>query len=81
MHVHDEVAWEKLARCLGLLAALDLLHSLGRNEHLKDMIAEFLGGNPLDDIIVDFLFLSGEDMNDEPLFFRCECHVKKIGEN
>ena len=58
MHVNDQVSGEELARGLGLLAALDLLNSLGRDQHLKDMVAEFLGWDSLDDVVVDFLFLS-----------------------
>ena len=70
MHVDDEVTWKEFARSLSLFTALDLLHPLGGNEHLEDMVAKLLGGDPLDDIGVDFLFLSGEDVNNEPLVFR-----------
>ena len=70
VHIDDQIAREELARGLGLLAALDLLHTLGGDQHLEDMVAEFLGGDSLDDVVVDFLFLSGEDVNDEPLVFR-----------
>jgi hypothetical protein len=41
------------------------------------LITEFLGLDALDDVVVDFLFLSGKDMNDEPLVFRGECHEMK----
>ena len=71
VHIDDEISREKLAGCFRLLTALDLLHSLGRNEHLEDMISEFFGRDPLDDIVVDFFFLPGEDVDNEPLFFWC----------
>ena len=74
MHVDDNVSREKLAGGLGFLTALDLLYSFGGDQNLEHKVSKFVSLDTFDDIVVDFLFLSGEDVNNEPLIFWSECH-------
>lgn len=69
VHVDDEIAWEKLAGGLGLLAPLNFLHALGGDEHLENEVGHLIGEDAAVDVVLHLLLLSGEDMNDEPLIF------------
>ena len=69
MHVHDQVAGEKFARRLALLAALDLRDALGRDEHFENHVAHLLGLDALLDVVAHLVLLAGKHVHDEPLIF------------
>ena len=77
----DQVAGEKLARRLALLAALDLGDALGRDEHFEDDVAHLLGLDALHRFVVHLVLLSGEHVHDVPLIFWCEngSHISADG--
>ena len=70
VHVHDQVAGEKLAGGFGLLAALDFLDALGRDEDLIDKVPHLFGLDAAVDVFLHLPLLAGEDMHDKPLVFR-----------
>ena len=76
IHVHDQIAREKFARCFALFALLNFRNALGRDEDFVDQVAHFLSLNALEDILAHLVFLSGKHVHDEPLIFACErlCH-------
>ena len=67
VHVDDQVAGEKLARRLGLLAALDLGNALRGDEHLVDHVAHLLGLDAAFEAVAHLVLLAGEHVDDVPL--------------
>ncbi len=77
MHVNDQVAGEKFPSRLALFPFLDFRDALGRNQHVVDQVAHFLGLDAFQDVLAHLVFLSGKDVHDVPLIFACECLCHK----
>src|SRR6266481_4950096 len=72
MHVDDQVAREKLASRLALFSLLNFRDALRRDEHFVNQVAHLLGLDALYDVLAHLVFLTGKDVDDEPLVFACE---------
>src|SRR5205814_4717106 len=72
MHVHDQITGEKLAGGLAFLALFDFGDALGGDEHLVNEVAHLLGLDPLLDVLLDLVLLSGAHVNNAPSIVACE---------